>query len=90
MKTVIKVVLLLIVAFVVWKKVIPSLTFGKGKSLSPAAASSSPGGPVAGSCIEAANHATDVWGSGVGKFANPPYRSDSGNELAKALKLKRF
>jgi hypothetical protein len=67
-KTLIKLAALVLVAIVIWKKGIP--WWKEHQSGSPAAsAASSPGE----ACASAASAASETWGSGIGRFANPPY-----------------
>src|SRR6266550_2992863 len=65
-KTLVKLAVLALVALVVWKKGIPWWNEHHGK---PAAAEASPGQ----GCAATAAAASETWGSGVGRFANPPY-----------------
>src|SRR5262245_54303265 len=70
MKRLIQIAVVVVIALVIWKKGVPLLEehFGKGSgaSLSTSDAADS-------SCVQLAEHASEVWGSGIGRFANPPY-----------------
>jgi hypothetical protein len=67
MKNLIKLVVVVVIAVAIWKKGIPWWEAHHGKSESSTTAT------AGGSCIELAEHASEVWGSGISRFANPPY-----------------
>jgi len=71
MKNLIRLVVIVVVALLIWKKGIPWWQAHHGKS---AAATTATAG---GSCVELAEHASEAWGSGIGRFANPPYDLDA-------------
>lgn len=63
----------IIAVALIWKFVIPNL---KGKfSVGHTEASAS--APAGGGCVSAARHASEAWGSGLGRFVNPPYDVDA-------------
>jgi hypothetical protein len=64
---------ILVIAFLAWKYLSPK--FLKQSNSTPASAEQ--GGFVNSSCIGAADKASQAWGSGVGKFVNPPYDMDA-------------
>jgi hypothetical protein len=64
---------ILVIAFLAWKYLSPK--FLKPSNSTPGSAE--PGGFVNSSCIGAAEKASQAWGSGVGKFVNPPYDMDA-------------
>ena len=64
---------ILVIAFLAWKYLSPK--FLKPGNSTPASAEQ--GGFVNSSCIGAAEKASQAWGSGVGKFVNPPYDMDA-------------
>lgn len=68
----VKLVIAIAVVFVVWKYGIPWVKhrFGEGSSTAAAITADQ-------SCVTAAEHASEVWGSGIGRFANPPYDLDA-------------
>jgi len=68
MKSLLKLLALVVLVLLIWKKGIPWWQANHGKS-----ASSSTTASAGGSCIELAEHASEVWGSGLAHFANPPY-----------------
>ena len=57
-----------LVAFIVWKTVIPWVKRQTGSS-----SSSSSAGPSDHGCPQMAARASEAWGSGLGRFINPPY-----------------
>ncbi len=65
-KTLVKLIVAIAIAVLVWKKGIP---WWNEHHQATAASSSSP----AQECTAAAAAAGETWGSGVGRFANPPY-----------------
>lgn len=69
MRGLIKLVVVVAIVLLVWKKGVPwfeSHFSGKSAALSTSDAANS-------SCVELAEHASETWGSGLGRFANPPY-----------------
>ena len=67
-KKLIKLVVAIVVIYLIWTKGIPWWQSRNGRS-----AASSTTAAAGGSCIELAEHASELWGSGIGRFANPPY-----------------
>jgi hypothetical protein len=68
---IVKWVVILALLFVVWKYVIPWVKDeGSGFDKSSSASKSSGGDQ---SCIASAERASNTWGSGLGRFVNPPY-----------------
>ena len=63
MKTIIQLLVVIVLAFVIFK-------WWKSHQGAPTAAA---GASPAQQCAAAATAAGDTWGSGVGRFANPPY-----------------
>src|SRR5438094_1482181 len=68
MRKLIKLVVVVIVVYLLWTKGRPWWNEHYGRR-----AASSTTATAGGSCIELAEHASEVWGSGIGRFANPPY-----------------
>lgn len=73
MRNILKLVVIVALAVVVWKKGIPWFQEHFSKSGGDTKTTASAGG----SCIELAEHASETWGSGIGRFANPPYDLDA-------------
>ena len=67
-KTLIKIAIIVVIVLVVWKKGIP--WWNEHHPAAGAATSNSSPGDA---CVSAAASASEAWGSGVGRFANPPY-----------------
>jgi hypothetical protein len=67
MKNLFKLLALVVLVLLIWKKGIPWWQANHGKSASSTTAS------AGDSCVELAEHASEVWGSGLARFANPPY-----------------
>src|SRR5579863_5020793 len=67
-KKLLKLAIAVVVAVVIWKKGIP---WWKAHHTDNASLMSNTT-PV-NACVDAAAEADDTWGSGVGRFANPPY-----------------
>ena len=67
MKRLLQLIVVIVIALLIWKKGVPWWEAHHGKSAATATAS------AGGTCIEQAEHASEVWGSGIGRFANPPY-----------------
>src|SRR6266566_1960000 len=63
-RTLVKVIVVAAIAFFVWR-----WWQGQHHATAAATASSSP----AQQCASLASAASEIWGSGVGRFANPPY-----------------
>src|SRR5258708_31543241 len=78
-------IVVIVLAIVAWKYGLPWV---KARMRGSVAASSSP----ESSCTTTAQHASEIWGSGLHRFANPPYdmaawsdfRSSVESEIAKA------
>lgn len=78
-------VIVIVLAIVGWKYALP---WAKQRLQGSPAATSSPDS----SCTSTAQHASEIWGSGLHRFANPPYdlaawsdfRSSVESEIAKA------
>ena len=69
MKRLVQLVVVVVIALLIWKKGVPWFeTHFSGKS-----AALETSDAAGGSCVELAEHASEVWGSGIGHFANPPY-----------------
>ena len=71
MKTIIQLLVVIVVAFVIFK-------WWKNHQGAPTAAA---GDSPARQCTAAATAAGDTWGSGVGHFANPPYDTAAWDEF---------
>jgi len=71
---ILKSVVAIVIVFAIWKYVVPwaKQEFG-AKSESSTEASS--GGD--GSCVRAAERASEAWGSGLRQFVNPPYDANA-------------
>jgi len=72
MRNLIKLVVIIVVALLIWKKGIPWWQEHYGKRADTKTTAS-----AGGSCVELAEHASETWGSGIGRFANPPYDLDA-------------
>jgi hypothetical protein len=66
MKRLLQLVVVVVIALLIWKKGVPWW-----QEHHSASAPSS--GSANSSCVELAEHASEVWGSGIGRFGNPPY-----------------
>ena len=69
MKRLIQIAVVVLIAYLIWKKGMPWIEThfsGKSAALSTSDAANS-------TCVELAEHASELWGSGIGRFANPPY-----------------
>jgi hypothetical protein len=64
----------LIVAFLAWKYLSPRFL---KPGASTADTTTTMPGFVSSSCISAADKASQTWGSGIGRFVNPPYDMDA-------------
>lgn len=67
-KTLLKLAIAVAVVVVIWKKGIPWWNEHRASEAS-SISNTSPNN----ACVDAAAQADDTWGSGVGRFANPPY-----------------
>src|SRR3954453_6200589 len=75
MDRILKLLIVVIVLFFAWKYLSPKLL---KKDTTTTTTEGSPAGTfVNSSCIGAADKASQAWGSGVGKFVNPPYDMDA-------------
>lgn len=68
---IVKWVLVLAVVFVGWK------FWSQQKMSSGGGSTSASGGSADRPCVAQAERASDAWGSGIGRFANPPYDIDA-------------
>src|ERR1043165_8392413 len=68
-----KLLVIVIVAFLAWKYLSPRFLKSNEATTSP----SQQPGFVSSSCIGAAEKASQTWGSGIGRFVNPPYDMDA-------------
>ena len=75
----VKWVIVLAVIFVAWKYGLPWVKAKTSGSSSTAQVSSD------NSCISIADRASEVWGSGIGKFVNPPYDLDAWSSLSASV-----
>jgi hypothetical protein len=66
-KRLIQIAVIVVIAFLIWKKGVPWWQEHHGSSSASSSSSAN------SSCVELAEHASEVWGSGIGRFANPPY-----------------
>lgn len=73
MDRILKLAVLAIVLFFAWKYLSPKFLKQSASSSTPAEQA----GFVNSSCIGAAEKASSAWGSGVGRFVNPPYDMDA-------------
>ena len=71
MKTIIQLLVVIVLAFVIFK-------WWKNHQAAPTAAA---GASASQECAAAAGAAGDAWGSGVGRFANPPYDTAAWDEF---------
>ena len=67
MSRIVKLLLVVAVAIVVWKYVVPWV---KQQGSGPAATTAASG---SGSCVQSAQRTSETWGSGLRQFVNPPY-----------------
>ncbi len=67
MKGLIKLLVVVAIVLLIWKKGVPWWEARRGGSATATAASAGE------SCVELAEKASNDWGSGIGRFANPPY-----------------
>ena len=65
MKRLLQIVVVVVIALLIWKKGVPWWHEHHGTSAASTSADRT--------CVELAERASEVWGSGVGRFANPPY-----------------
>ena len=65
MKRLLQLLVIIVIVLLIWKKGVPWWQEHHGKSASSDTADNS--------CVALAERASEVWGSGVGRFANPPY-----------------
>ena len=70
---IVKWLVIVIVAFLAWKYLSPRFLKSDAATSSPAQQP----GFVSSSCIGAAEKASQTWGSGIGRFVNPPYDMDA-------------
>jgi len=68
MKGVLKLLAVVVIVLLIWKKGVPWW-----EARHSAGASSSTTASAGQSCVELAEKASNDWGSGIGRFANPPY-----------------
>jgi len=73
MSRLLKVALLVVVALIAWKYVGPRLH----DSSTTLSSSTSTTGAADSSCVTKARQASEKWGSGLGRFVNPPYDLDA-------------
>ncbi|HEY4641252.1 MAG TPA: hypothetical protein VII75_07890 [Thermoanaerobaculia bacterium] len=75
MDRILKLLIVVIVLFFAWKYLSPKLL---KKDTTTTTTEGSPAGTfVNSSCIAAADKASSAWGSGIGRFVNPPYDMDA-------------
>jgi hypothetical protein len=65
--TIIKILIAVVLVAVIWKKGIPWWQAQRGTATTSATATADD------SCVSAAERASEVWGSGLRNFVNPPY-----------------
>jgi hypothetical protein len=68
MDRIVKLVIVAVIVFAGWKYVVPWV---KAKTSGSGAESAVEGGGA--SCVRGAERASEAWGSGLGRFTNPPY-----------------
>ena len=73
MKRLIQIALAVVIAFLIWKRGVPWWEAHRGSSAGGSSSGSSATTSADSSCVELAEHASETWGSGIGRFANPPY-----------------
>jgi len=66
MKRLLQLLAVIVIVLLVWKKGVPWWQEHHGRSAASTTSAN-------GSCVELAERASEVWGSGIGRFANPPY-----------------
>ncbi len=74
MERVLKLAVFAAVLFAVWKFGVQKYLLKSGDTTTTTAA---PAGFVSNSCGGAADKASSAWGSGIGRFTNPPYDLDA-------------
>jgi len=67
MKGLIKLIVVVVIVLLIWKKGVPWWKEHRGSSSAGTTASAGQ------SCVELAEKASNDWGSGIGRFVNPPY-----------------
>ena len=80
MKSLVKLAVVVAVAYFIWTVGVPWWNKQHPGSSSTASSSSSDD-----SCISAARSAADAWGSGIGRFANPPYDLNAWGDFKSAV-----
>jgi len=66
MGRIVKLLVLVAVVYVVWKYVVPKVKMPNSTAKTSTASVGTP-------CIESAQRASEKWGGGLARFANPPY-----------------
>ncbi|MEK6371559.1 MAG: hypothetical protein AABO58_02580 [Acidobacteriota bacterium] len=66
MKGLIKLIVVVVIVLLIWKKGVPWWEARRGSAAKTTASAGQ-------SCVELAETASNDWGSGIGRFANPPY-----------------
>jgi hypothetical protein len=67
MKSLFKLIVVVVIVLLIWKKGVPWWEAHRGSSAAKTTAS------AGDSCVELAEKASNDWGGGIGRFANPPY-----------------
>ena len=75
-------IVLVVLALIAWKYLAPWVTKQMHRT---SAASTS--GATGTSCVNAAQQASEKWGSGIGRFANPPYDIQAWSSFTEGVKL---
>lgn len=70
------------ILYFAWKVVVPRIT---GSASTPSSSKSASAG---GSCIGDAEAASETWGSGIGRFANPPYDLEAWSSFRSGVEAK--
>src|SRR5260221_8336287 len=74
----VKWVIVLAIVFVGWKYGLPWIKAKTGGSSSGTASTDN-------TCISIAGRASEIWGSGIGKFVNPPYDMDAWSSMSASV-----
>lgn len=69
MSKLLKVIILLVVVIAIWKFVLPNITKSPAAPVHRRSAMTQASG---NDCVDFASHASEVWGGGIGRFANNP------------------
>lgn len=69
MSNLLKVIIVLVIVIAIWKFVVPNITTSPASPVRRRSAVTQASG---NDCVDSASHASEVWGGGIGRFANDP------------------